>query len=381
MKTVGIVTTFRQENFGSVLQAYALQYVICEAGNDVKVIDYIYPNEYHYSRGLKKRQLSLKTKLKIFVKDIFRFLGLMPPKKMWLLNDFIKKEIHCTEVYNNYSQLHKKVPKFDVYISGSDQIWNPKTMVGDMSYMLDFAPEGALLMSYSSSFSCDSIPIEYKEEYKKNLLRFKVIAVREANGLKLVEEITGRNDAKLVLDPTLLLNKHQWDILADQAQKIKIPEKYILCYKLAYTYNPDKKMNELLDKVQKQHGLPIVTLSYLPGWCGGEMICLSEDKYRVGIYEFLDLFRKASIVVTSSFHGTAFALNFGRPFLALSESIGQSDDRISSLLNMVGLSSHLVTADAPIPNIINPDYDVDKEQISLDNFRKISKNILLEYMA
>lgn len=378
MNTVGIITTFRQSNFGSVLQAFSLQKVIDKLGYQSKVIDYKYPNEFHYERGCrlpKPKPLTYKRKIKSLIKNLLEVFGFRTIPKMKLLNYFIDKEMNCTRRYISYYALHNDPPLFDIYISGSDQIWNPHTMFGDMSYFFDFAPEGSKIISYSSSFSCDSIPENYQDQYKHHLARYSAISVRESNGVKIVEELTGRKDTKLVLDPTLLLDKNEWIQLAKKSRGLKTPKKYILCYMLAYTYNPNDKMKELLKFVQDKYQLPIVSLSPIKDWDGGEYIRV-EKKQSVGIYEFIKLFADAEIVVTSSFHGTAFALNFGKPFFALQNGKSNSDDRISSLLSSVYMTTQLVTTETQLNDTLSPYYNVDSEQIALEKKRESSLNCL-----
>lgn len=381
-QTVGILTTFRQTNFGSVLQAYALQKAIDNLGYKTKVIDYKYPNEYHRARCNRFKTpppLTLSKKIKILVKTLLEIFGLRPIPKMKLLNRFIENEMCCTDYYPTHDSIHSNPPQFDIYVSGSDQIWNPNTMYGDMTYFFDFAPDGAKIISYSSSFSCDYVPEKYVEDYQKYLSRYSAISVRESNGKRLAESLTGRNDIKHVLDPTLLLNKEQWLKLAAKSRKLQTPPKYILCYMLAYTYNPEEKMKELLKFVQDKYQLPIITLSRINQWDGDTMIRI-EKKQSIGCYEFLDLIDKAEIIVTSSFHGTAFAINFGKPFLALHNGKSDSDDRVGSLISKVNLNSQLITTKTKIDNNINPYYyssaSLQKLQFLRDESLSFIKNSL-----
>lgn len=377
MKTVGIITTFRQPNFGSVLQAFALQYVIERMGYDVKVIDYKYPNEYHWNAGVKhgRRKVSFRNHLGDMKRKAQLLLHLRKPTKMEKLNSFIHDEMKCTSFYSSRKAIQTHPPVFDIYVSGSDQIWNPNTMVGDMTYMFDFAPEESKRIAYSSSFSCNKIPQKYLAEYQKNLCKFSAIGVRESNGLDLIRKITGCGDAQLVLDPTLLLTKEQWHEYVSKSSMLPLPSKFILFYMLAYTYSPEEKMCELLTFVQRKYNLPIVALSKKPKGFQGEYIYL-EDKQAIGNYEFLKLFEKAEIVVTSSFHGTAFSLNFGKPLLALEDGKSRSDDRISSLLNAVGLTSQLIFTNIPLSDSVTPYYDIVSEQSRLEKLRTNSLDFL-----
>lgn len=372
MKKIGIITTFRQPNYGSVLQAYSLQYVIKNMGYQAFLIDYKYPNPFHWNAGLKWGNYTFLQKCKNKIK---RILHVGKKSKMTLLNDFIRNEIICTSRFCTPKDLRKHCPIFDIYISGSDQIWNPNTMFGDMAYMFDFAPLNAKRIAYSSSFSCNNIPKKYRDLYKQNLNQFSFIGVRERNGIELVKKLTGRKDAQLVLDPTLLLNKTEWAKIASKATKIELPEKFILFYMLAYTYNPDETMGKVLELLQKKYQMPIVSLSKKPQLFNGEFIQIDREN-TIGAYEFILLFERANMVVTSSFHGTAFAVNFGKPFLALDEGEKRNDDRIYSLLNSLGLNKQLIKNSSDIAELPNPYYDVAEAENALDKMRDKSFSFL-----
>lgn len=376
MKTVGIITTFRQPNFGSVLQAFALQKTIDKLGYHSLVIDYKYPNEFHYVNGdkFKRFKTSWRHPLKLAFFSLLEFLGLKTIPKMKLLNQFISREMNCTIVYEDHKSLHQKPPVFDVYVSGSDQIWNPNTMFGDMSYLFDFAPAGSKIISYSSSFSCNHIPDKYRAIYVKNLSRYSAISVRESNGCKLVKDLISK-EAELVLDPTLLLSEKDWEEYSKQSRKLKLPSKFILFYMLAYTYDPESKMIELLRYTKEKYQLPIVALSRINQRLGNDVYYI-EDQTSIGIYEFIELFKSAEIVITSSFHGTAFSLNFGKPFLTLQNGKSDSDDRISSLLDSLHLQSQLILTTSQINDNISPFYDESRLQYHLQEARDQSLKFL-----
>lgn len=335
MKSVGIITVFRMPNWGSAMQGYALQHIVRELKYDCECIDYIYPNEWHIKRG---SWIPGRDRLK---NKILKLLGLKPPRLNSLIDDFIKKEVKTSQRYSTYEELHANPPLYDIYISGSDQIWNWKTMCADPSYMLDFAPTDKTLISYSTSFSVDSIPREYEYLYRKNLSRYAAISVREKNGSLLIKQLLGK-DAPVVLDPTLLLDKTVWSKLANKAKwKKTLPSKYILCYLLDYTYNPRPAMASLLTTLQKEHNYPVVILGRdLKEFTGN--VWHMKRSQGIGVYEFLWLVKNATIFITSSFHGTAFAVNMGTPFISMVEKLNQSDDRITSFLKSVSLEDHIV---------------------------------------
>lgn len=377
MKKVGILTTYRQPNWGSVLQAYALQKSIDRLGYKTQVIDYIYPNEFHYSHGCPKYRKPLVRTCKDFIKFLLRKIGLYKGRKgkMELLNDFILKNMNCSKKIASKEDLKKNLPHYDIYVSGSDQIWNPNTMYGDMSYMFDFVSSQAVKIAYSSSFSCDSIPDEYQPFYKKYLSQFSAISVRERNGVGLAKKYSGLNDVQLVLDPTFLIDKEEWRKIAANSSCLKLPKKYILFYMLAYTYSPVEKMLELLTFVQKKYACPIVSLNRKPDGFNGEFIDITSSN-EIGIPEFLYLFDNADIVVTSSFHGTAFSLNFGKPFIALENGKSKADDRLSTIIKTLQVEKNLIDTNTFIGPELSPYFDVDLEQKKLMEERQKS----LEYL-
>ena len=373
-KTVGIITTYWQPNWGSVLQAYALQQTIISMGYSCEVINYKYPNEFHYSHGIPHPRSWLRNMPGNCWLWLKKKISGLPEHKMKLLDRFIVENMQTTKVYRSHEELHGNPPVYDIYVAGSDQIWNPNTMVGDMSYMLDFAAEGTLRISYSSSFACERIPDNLRERYVKYLNRMDAISVREENGAKMVESLI-QKEVQVVADPTLLLDCKHWQEIARKAKPVNLPEKYILCYMLGYTYNPEASMTALLQRLQAQYGIPVVALNRIPDSFTGDVFQLPTD-YGIGIEEFLYLMENATVVATSSFHGTAFSANLGRPFIALADGTSTFDDRIPSLLSQLGLENHVVYSNAAIPEELRAEYDVDKEQEKLSALRNQSLDYL-----
>lgn len=378
MKKVGIITVHCLPNWGSVLQAYALQQVIKRLGFEVENIDYRFPNEFHWERGKKwgmKPPLTLKNMLRCIKNTVMYAMNLKAHPLMHLLDLFIKNNMKLSKRYISYNELHKNPPIYDIYVSGSDQIWNPNTMLGDYSYMFDFAPDNAKIISYASSFSCRNIPESMKPQYKRFLSRYTSISVRENNGKLIINELLGR-EAKVVLDPSLLLDSDEWKKLSMNGRKCLLPPKYILCYMLAYTFSADEPMNILLTRVQERFKWPVIMLKTAPRNFKGEQFVLPKN-YSIGIPEFLYLIQNASIVVSSSFHGTAFALNMGTPLVALAKK--NEDDRIASLVSNIGLANDILVMESEVKSKqFSPFYNVDKEQDKLNSLRKMSIDYLVE---
>ena len=360
MKKIGIITVHRLPNWGSALQGYALQKVVESLGFACECINYLYPNPWHVERGSWKRSVPpMKTR-------IARMLGLRAPSLQQLVDKFVNSEIKESRTYNTFDDIHNNPPLYDIYMSGSDQIWNWRTMCADPTYLLDFAPEDKPKIAYSSSFSVNYIPENLKEMYAKCLSEYKSLSVRESNGSRLIKELIGE-DAPVVLDPTLLLNNKQWRELASKARwKQAMPDKYILSYMLNYTFNPKPAMTALLHRLQKRYQCPVIMLGRPNDMFDGDIFQMSKLQ-GIGVYEFLWLISHASVVASSSFHGSAFAVNMGVPLLALVEKVDQEDDRIPSFLSSVGLSDNLVTINTDFDNLDKDgSYDAESAQKKLD---------------
>lgn len=235
--------------------------------------------------------------------------------------------------------LKRKHPLTDVYICGSDQIWNPYFKRGrnDPGYFLAFAPKGSKKIAYAPSFGCNDLPTKARENLGVLLDDYSAISVREESGVDIVRRYAER-DAKLVLDPTMLRTPEQWDDLACFPDGI--PGKYILCYRFAeseHTKQTIRKMSEELE-------LPVVSLPLSDaGMKDGEFMPV----FTAGPREFVGLIRNATLVCTDSFHATVFSVLMKTPvcvFLRESYLEGNSmNSRVYSLLKMLNLEYLIMT--------------------------------------
>lgn len=370
MKKVGILTVHRLPNWGSALQGYALQKVVESLGFECECINYKYPNSWHIKKGswIQARP-GIKRKIGVL-------LGMRAPFLLTMVDLFVKKEIKESREFNSFEGIHSAPPIYDIYISGSDQIWNWKSMCADSTYLLDFVPDDRVKISYSSSFSVSYIPDNLKKMYINNLLRYNGLSVRESNGCKIIKDLLGKN-VPIVLDPTLLLKKTQWCILSKKAKwKCELPSKYILSYLLDYTFDPKPAMTSLLYKLQEIYKCPVIMIGRNNEMFKGDIFKMPNSQ-GIGVYEFLWLVEHATVVASSSFHGTAFAINMGVPFISLIEKENQDDDRIESLLASVGLNENLVTAATNFHTMkINGTYDLNCAEKKLDYLREKSITFL-----
>lgn len=366
-KSVGVLTMHRVQNYGSVLQAYALFYIINSLGYNCEIIDYQYPNPYHENGVRYKDSRPFICRL---VQRGLYFLLYRNTIQKNRFNAFVEKYLTFSKYYKTKEEIYSRPPKYDVYVTGSDQVWNPVCMKGDPVFFLAFASQDAYKISYASSFSISEIPIQYQEAYKKYLFDYHSISVREKSGAKIVKTLTGYN-SEIVCDPTLLLSRYDYEEIAKESQ-LKVKGKYILVYALNYAYNPYPQIDKVVQKVKDQLGLSVVYLHSN----SIENYHLGRSVTSAGPCEFISLFLNASFVITSSFHGTAFSLNFGVPFYAIVPRRTSSDSRIISLLKIVGLENRGISVDQQLPAILNLNVDFATPYLKLKDYRDSSLNFL-----
>lgn len=367
MKSIGIITIHKINNYGSVFQAYALQKVCEDLGYKAEIIDYNFPNEAHANNKYVVQQNAQPSEPR-WIKMLYA-LDLVRQHKG--ISAFVGNYQHLTaSQYNSPEELKSEAPQYDVYITGSDQLWNARHCNGDPAFMLHFAPDVALKISYAASISANQLPEELHPLYKELLSRYAHIAVRENSGVQVIKEITGK-DATVVLDPTLLLSKEQWNEIA--APKRQFKRKYILCYFLNYTFNAFPYVDELAQYMQKETGYEIVRVARPPYHWG-----TPHTHYKVGASpeQFLALVRDAEMVLTTSFHGTAFAINYGKPVFTVIQDRDASDSRQVSLMHNLGLDEQVLSVKDEMPPKGRFCYDVNAEQMRLEELRQVS----IEYL-
>jgi hypothetical protein len=364
---VGIITIHKINNYGSVLQAYALQRACEELGCEVEIIDYCFPNAYHTHNKYATMSDSQPNEPKL-IKMLY---GLALTRQHKGIRTFVAKYQHLSErQYASPDELKNDAPHYDVYITGSDQLWNPRHCNGDPAFMLHFAPDSAVKISYAASIGANAIPEQLHPLYKELLGRYKRIGVRELSGVEIIRELTGK-DATVVLDPTLLLDKNQWDKIA--SPKRQFNNKYILCYYLNYSFNAFPYVDDLAKNIQRQTGYEIIRVARPPHRLGE-----SHTHYMVGATpeEFLSLVRDSEMVLTTSFHGTAFAVNYGKPVFTIVNNKKASDSRQVSLMHSLGLDNQIITIKDTMPEVSQAFYEVDEEQSKLSELRKLSCDFL-----
>lgn len=372
MKKIGIITFHHYCNYGTMLQALALQRKVEQLGYEAELIDYMPDNRISKFDMMKLR---LK-RLPVYIKNHKKY-GILSANKKNIAEKaeaferFYNNNIKVgSKEYNSLEELMSNPPLYDGYVVGSDQTWNPYVAGFQKAFFLPFVKDNAKKGSYAPSISVTSIPENKVPYYKDELSKFSFLSCREKDGKELLEKIIGHS-VEQVIDPTLLLSLDDWAKYMDEA----IPTKpYILVYFLG-----DKKWyRNKVEQIQKATGWNVITLpvSYL------EMESTYEKKW-CGPSGFLALINGASLVCTDSFHGTIFSISFKKNFYSFCKTAdsdnSSENSRLYSVLELFGLSDRLIRQSDTI-NFENTEIDYAKIESLLLNERKKStaylKNML-----
>ncbi len=344
---IGTLTFHSTDNYGAMLQAYALPKAVQSLGYSCEIIDYrhnviTHGVEVEWPKQLLKRYGVIRGTVKAL--NRWRLGWFDAKRKDIKFNRFMEKKLPLSNTtYRNIKEL--LTTEYDAVLFGSDQIWNPVLTNG-------FAPEyfgepfTCKKIAYAASSGTDYIP----EEGIEKLKTFSAVGVREMGLARMLQ--TRGVDASTVLDPVLLLTKEQWREVEAPLPKGLIPDKYILIYSF-----DENAVYEQARKISREENLPMVIVR----WCGyherfRDMIQLPQ----CGPQEFVSLIDHAAVVCTSSFHGTAFSVLFGKRFYCCTPK--NFGSRTNSLLEQVGLLACRVEDGESINEI--PDYQYAEERLS-----------------
>lgn len=371
MKKVGLITYYG-ENYGGMLQAYALQRQVRQLGYECSIIsnDFLYAGntgrkqQWKNLRGLLRNPLDYMQRRKIMRK----YAG-ERARKSAFFQKFLKTHISLDENgYACYEAFVENPPVYDIYLCGSDQIWNPNLYNQNGFYFAGFAPQEKWKIAYASSIGVSKVTPQQADFMKPYLERLDVISTRENDGAAIVEEITGRQ-VRTVLDPTLLLNDAQW---AEVAAERLVQEPYVFCY----MFGERDYYDTIKRQIKEMTGLKMVTIPFVARDFAG-----SEEKiYDAGPAEFISLIQHAELVITDSFHATAFSINMKTPFLSLcrfaKEDKAGMNSRLHTILQAVGLTERLIDAGDSISKEMLYDVDFISAHRKLEELRCIDSAFL-----
>ena len=312
-KKIGTMTFHWATNYGAVIQAYALQKCLKDFGYETEIIDYV-----------PKRTIMINTLFAIKNRNREFF------HKERNINQFRREHLKLSEKKIGLSRrLSRYANEYSHIIVGSDQVWNYSFTMGaegrtTLSYFLDFVGPNTKKISYAASFGMDSAPNDYIDLVKPWVSSFDGISVRENTGVDIAKQL-GVN-AEIVCDPTALLKREDYETLLPPSEG---KNRYVYSYIL---HGRAVNMSKITEAIKKSHPHTNV---------------ISDDGS--GIIEWLTNIRDAEFVITNSFHGMMFSLLFNRPFIVVPVKESKMNNRISTVLEAVGLLDRIVEDELSIP--------------------------------
>lgn len=331
---IKVITRHAPSNYGSLFQSIATINVMEGLGHDCEIIDYQRPDERGLSGVLT--QLRQKDGYGNTIKRL-AYIALRYPIEKYAqikFDSMRKKYLKMTARCSNHEDLKRL--KADAFITGSDQVWGPM-MNGryDSAYFLQFVSSGSRKLAYAASFGKTKFDEQTIYDYKLMLAGYDKIAVRENSAVELIEGWGLTNCVGQVLDPTLLLNKEEWKkLLVKESDTDKYKgKKYILVYQI----HNDPKLSDYVKRLASHTGMELLRVNPMlhQKSRGGKFICCPD------LGEFLALIDNASCIVTDSFHGTCFAINFGKQFIEILPN-NATGTRNQSILQLTGLSGRIL---------------------------------------
>lgn len=342
---ISIITLIGLDNYGNLLQKYALNHMI-------KTLGFSAETEFCLKYTSKKTLI-------LHMVNVIKFK--LKFTKMCRTYNFL---VFSNSLRNHYTLSNWRRKEVSYYICGSDQIWSPNVItakVNGLDFFFASKASPSKRISYAASFGMSYIPDERKEEYKKYLSEMKAISVREESGAKIVKELIGKA-VPVLIDPTLMLDKADW-LKVSIKPKFNIPERYILTYFLG---DVSQKRNTYIEKIAVENNMQIIHLEWQKP---------NDAWYRTGPAEFLWLIEHCSLLCTDSFHGSVFSIIMNVPFLVFDreDSSGDMSSRIDTLLSKFKLENRKYNANNQI-NLFEHDYEHIKPILSEE--RKKATNFL-----
>lgn len=371
MKKIGIITFHRAHNYGAVLQVYALQKKLSQK-YETKIIDYRNKELEKSYDVININKKNIKGTIKSLISFIIYHNKIL--KRYKKFENFINNELNLTKMYNSEKSLQDEPPELDVYITGSDQVWNYNISEKKINaYTLNFGNDNIERISYAASIGTDNLNEQHKEEYINNIKKINAISVREKKAKEYLQKKINR-EIEVTLDPTLLMTRKEWENSFNLTAKEK--ERYIF----GYTLTDDKSYYEIINYLSEMTGYKIIHV----GKRNKGIKNVLRNAYSDGPIEFLKLIKNAEYVVTSSFHATVFSIIFNKKFWVVPPK--KTSSRITNLLDKVNLSNRAIrTFDdfkkqkydekidyKKVDNIL--EHDINKSINWLDNAINIKEN-------
>lgn len=364
MKRIGLLSVYNH-NYGSILQAYAMQTVLKNDGNEVEIILYKKTNMVKQVKRLLyipllKATVKMKWKTlycRVFQKETYRTIL---ASREAAFTEFIRDNMEFSSVYAGRDALINGTKNYDCFVLGSDQVWNPMNLGGDF-YTMTFIPDEKLKITYAPSFGVAQIPADQKRKTQEYLQRIDYISVRESDGVRIVKELTGR-DVYQVVDPTILVDRSVWD---EKRGNRLVKEDYIFCYFISA--NPSYR--SFAQRLAEKTGLKLVVIPHVDEFVKSDQGIGDIILEGVGPLQFVNLISYASYVCTDSFHGSVFSVLYERPFFTfcryVSDGADSTNSRLYSFLKLINMENRMYQAEHIIveSDLKTPDYSVAKANI------------------
>lgn len=350
---IGIITFHWGTNYGGVLQSFALQHFLSEAGAEVKMINFAPPTfrDSFLRCFISKQPKTVFNNIKTYIKD----------KN---IDKFRNEYLNLTDRYYSIQELKQHNKDFDILISGSDQVWNPYGIKNyNLVYFLPFGKNKVKRISYAVSLGCENYPKDVMVQIKPLLAKFDAISVREKSALSILSN-EGFNNVQLMPDPTLLLKKEVYlDLIASVKPKNKN-------YGFFYTLQPNQPtIKEIYNGINKK----MSTIN-----------TLNIQSSTMGMKEWLSTFFHSEFVVTNSFHGIIFSLILNKNFIAvpIEGRLTGMNDRIYTLLNRFGLQNRILKSfdEKTVFELITKPIDWQNVQDVQNDLRKEAVCFFSKYM-
>lgn len=333
-------TWYRGNNYGSVLQAYALPEVIRSLGYECEVLAYA-PTKleqwrlkilYHGVRATIEYKINERA-MKHAKNGDHEVID-----NLQVFDEFRKNYMHITAPCSDAASIYRICSEKAIFICGSDQIWNPYNF--NPAYFLNFVKDSKRKIAYAPSFGVEVLPNYSKKAIAKEVSTFAAVSVREKRGAELIKDLTGK-EVKVAVDPTMLLSMDSWSSLLAER---KVEKPYLFCYFLSR----NDAYFEAAKEIAQMYNLELKVLPMVAADFAKE----ETIKEPIGPREWLGLVKNASFVLTDSFHCTLFAIRFHRQFCVLQrfadgDKRGQNS-RIKTLLNMTELNDRLLVPNTPV---------------------------------
>lgn len=381
---IGVITFWAsQNNYGQLLQCWALQKVLRDMGHQPYLIRYDISKDINVCFAKKIWKAFLVYPV---IKKIWQILKRKKEKKLAIqlrendqqrdFDGFREKYIEkSNNVYSNLRQLQKYPPAADCYIAGSDQIWRRPIETDEVTArFLNFGLDDVKRISYAASFGQDVYPAKFIKPLAKALQRLDAISVREKSGVNICAQVGMK--AHYVLDPTLLLHATDYALLAEPPANI--PGGYLFTYQINITDPKEIHWEEILSYAQKRGWQSLSVTS--SGFISGREILAGTTYIYATIPQWLGYIKYSNLVVTTSFHGVAFCVVMHRNFVyvPLEGANAGGNSRVLSLLEDIGLKEKIFKEGQSISHIIEIPIEWEKVEQKLEVLRSDSIMFLCE---